>query len=284
MIIIRKARKNKLGWQLEGNFTINLHKKDIELLKLIQSYFGGVGRIGKERNGCCDFTVSSLNQILTKIIPHFDKYPLKTHKLSDYFLFRKVVLMMKRREHLTIEGIQKIINIRATLNKGLSPTLKEAFPNSVAVPRPPLPRFNSLRLELSSRQRDADPTMSGELSEAFLGSSNKSESEENKNTIALHPQWVAGFTSGDGCFKISLRVSKAYKVGGRVIIIYVLTQHIRDELLLKSLVDFFECGKVYSYKHHCEYICQSFKDNYEKILPFFRKYPVLGVKSQDLED
>lgn len=60
----------------------------MELLKLIQIYFGGIGRIGKERNGCCDFTVSSLGQILDKIIPHFDKFPLKTQKLADYLLFR----------------------------------------------------------------------------------------------------------------------------------------------------------------------------------------------------
>jgi len=128
---------------LEVNFTINLHKRDIDLLKLIQSYFK-VGRIGKERNGCCDFTVGSLNEILTKVIPHFDEYTLKTQKLADYLLFRQVVMMMKNGEHLTIEGLQKIINIRATLNKGLTPLLKEAFPNSIAVSRPQV--FNNLIL------------------------------------------------------------------------------------------------------------------------------------------
>ena len=100
----------------------------MELLKVIQAYFGGIGRIGKERNDCCDFTVSSLNQILKWIIPHFDKYPLITQKRADYLLFREVIMMMERREHLTVEGLQAIINIRATLNKGLTPTLKEAFP------------------------------------------------------------------------------------------------------------------------------------------------------------
>lgn len=104
MVIVRKSQKNNLGWQLEINFTINLHKKDVELLKLIQAYFGGVGRIGKERNGCCDYTVGSLDQILTKIVPHFDKYLLKTQKLGDYLLFREVVMIMKCREHLTVEG------------------------------------------------------------------------------------------------------------------------------------------------------------------------------------
>jgi len=47
-------------------------------------------------------------------------------------------MMMQKGEHLTVEGLQKIINIRASINKGLSPLLKEAFPNSVAVTRPPM--------------------------------------------------------------------------------------------------------------------------------------------------
>ena len=89
LVIVRKAPKNNLGWQLEPAFIINLHKKDVELLKLIQSYFGGAGRIGKERNGCCDFTVSSLDQILAKVIPHFDKYPLKSQKFADYLCLRQ---------------------------------------------------------------------------------------------------------------------------------------------------------------------------------------------------
>jgi hypothetical protein len=239
-ITIRKSPKNNLGWQLEANFIINLHKKDLELLKLLQNYLGG--RIGKERNGCCDLTVSSLGLILTKLIPHFDKYPLKTQKHADYLLFKEVVMMMKRKEHLTAEGLHKIINIRATINKGLSPLLKEAFPNSVAVSRPKVTQSS------------------------------------------IHPQWVAGFTSGDGCFKVSIRESKSSKLGNRVNIIFVLTQHIRDELLLKSLIDFFGCGQAYSYKTHTEFICQSFNNNYEKILPFFRKYPILGIKAQDFED
>ena len=33
-------------------------------------------------------------------------------------------MIMQRGEHLTIEGIQKIVNIRAYLNKGLTTVLK----------------------------------------------------------------------------------------------------------------------------------------------------------------
>jgi hypothetical protein len=45
---------------------------------------------------------------VTKVIPHFDKYPLKTKKYSDYSLFKEVVMIMQREEHLTKEGLQKI--------------------------------------------------------------------------------------------------------------------------------------------------------------------------------
>ena len=43
---------------------------------------------------------------------------------------------MNRKEHLTNEGLQKIVNIRATINLGLSDELKKAFPNTIPVPRP----------------------------------------------------------------------------------------------------------------------------------------------------
>ena len=156
-------------------------------------------------------------------------------------------MIMQSGEHLTIEGIQKIVNIRASLNKGLTTVLKTAFPNSIPLSILPVP-FNNTK---------------------------------------LHPQWIAGFTSADGCFIISLRESKLYKAVRRnpVAILFILTQHIRDELLLKSFIDFFDCGQTYSYLNYIEFKCQSFKDNYDKILPFFfQKYPILGVKAQDFED
>jgi len=37
---------------------------------------------------------------------------------------------------LTVSGLEAIVNIRATLNKGLTSSLIEAFPKTVAVARP----------------------------------------------------------------------------------------------------------------------------------------------------
>jgi hypothetical protein len=70
------------------------------------------------------------------IIDHFEKYPLITQKRSDYELFKKVVDMLNRKEHLTPVGLQKIVNLRAAINNGLSEVQKAAFPDAVPVGRP----------------------------------------------------------------------------------------------------------------------------------------------------
>ena len=53
---------------------------------------------------------------------------------------------MQSGKHLTTEGLEKVINLRASLNKGLSATLKEAFPNSIPFPRP-LGPLNNVKLQ-----------------------------------------------------------------------------------------------------------------------------------------
>jgi hypothetical protein len=65
---------------------------------------------------------------------------------------------------------------------------------------------------------------------------------------------------------------------------FVLTQDSRDLALMKYLSDYFECGQTYSYKNYAKFKCYYFKDIYNKIIPFFLKYPILGVKSKDFKD
>jgi hypothetical protein len=43
---------------------------------------------------------------------------------------------MKSGEHLSEKGFKEILNLRASLNKGLSLPLNTAFPGTVAAPRP----------------------------------------------------------------------------------------------------------------------------------------------------
>jgi len=97
------------------------------LLKRIQSFFG-VGNITiNKKNGQAIYSVKSVNDINRVIIPHFDKYLLITKKRADYLLFKKVVELITQKLHLEEEGLIKILGIKASLNKGLTPELIKAF-------------------------------------------------------------------------------------------------------------------------------------------------------------
>jgi hypothetical protein len=43
---------------------------------------------------------------------------------------------MQNKEHLTPEGLQKILDIRASMNNGITDSMQTNFPKTKAVPRP----------------------------------------------------------------------------------------------------------------------------------------------------
>lgn len=51
-------------------------------------------------------------------------------------------------------------------------------------------------------------------------------------------------------------------------------------------MEYFDCGNLYfgKTKEAADYCVEKSSDLTEKILPFFNKYPILGVKYQDFED
>ena len=125
----------KAGKSVRVVFQISLHKKDKALLDLIRNYFG-VGGVIDRKDGVFYYRVSQVQDLML-VLAHFEKYPLLTQKGADLELFKQIVEKMSRKEHLTTEGVQEIVNLKASMNFGvLSDNLHSAFPNVVAVSRP----------------------------------------------------------------------------------------------------------------------------------------------------
>jgi len=134
LLQLKKNNKLKAGWEVLVTFCIALHKKDLVLLESIKSFLG-VGNITNGGKDMIQFRVRVLKD-LTAVINHFDKYPLITQKFADYQLFKQVVDLKNCKEHFTSEGLQKIVNLKASMNWGLSSELKAAFPDTIPVQRP----------------------------------------------------------------------------------------------------------------------------------------------------
>lgn len=250
LINIRPNTKLKVGYSIELVFKITLHSR--VLLENIRKYFE-VGTVTDVNSGRVQYWVGSLKD-LQVIVDHFDNYPLISHKLSDYQLFKQALDLMKDRMHLKEEGLQKIVSIKAVLNKGLSDNLiaeRGAFLDIV----PNITQLSSGR-----------------------GASSKQ--------IICSPHWISGFVSGNGCFFWVLKKSSK---GGSVGFRFLVTQQVRDAELLKSLENYLGCGK-YSIRSQQsspmsgDYLVTKFNDIKYKIIPFFDKYPVYGEKSLDFSD
>lgn len=133
-ISIFKDSRMSTGWQVKPIYKISLHNRDKTLLILIQKSLG-VGKIYKHGENSLDFRVSGLKN-LKVVINHFDKYPLITKKSSDYLLFKQAVKLIAEKEHLTKEGLLKLVNLKASLNTGLSDKFKLSFPYAIPVTKP----------------------------------------------------------------------------------------------------------------------------------------------------
>lgn len=142
-------------------------------------------------------------------------------------------------------GINKLVAIKASINRGLSSVFKAAFPDIKPVSRPLVP-----------------------------------------NQSISHPQWLAGFTCGEGCFYIS--IGKPSASGGSAIRLkFILTQHNRDDELMGSLVEYLACGGYYpggEKQSWGNYEVKNFADIIANIIPFFDKYPLQGEKAKDFMD
>ena len=64
-------------------------------------------------------------------------------KFLIFLLFKQCYDLIKQKQHLTSEGLEKIVALKCNLNKGLTDVLKKAFPNIIPVVRPPY-KFNGI--------------------------------------------------------------------------------------------------------------------------------------------
>jgi hypothetical protein len=60
--------------------------------------------------------VTNLKDITDKVIPFFDKYSVKGVKSSDYEDFKKVAVLIVKKDHLTEKGIDQIKLIKSNMN------------------------------------------------------------------------------------------------------------------------------------------------------------------------
>ncbi len=94
-LIPKPKRKSKTGHKSPAaELLIRLRSDDIEILKLIRSYFQ-CGNVRVSTNGkVAVWAVSKIRQLVDIIIPHFEKFPMFAKKQRDFLIWKQAVTMM----------------------------------------------------------------------------------------------------------------------------------------------------------------------------------------------
>lgn len=99
-------------------YSISLNKRDLPLIIKIQEYFGGIGNISHyTKNNAVQFTVADLKSINERIIPQFDTYVFCGNKLTNYLIWREILMLVNSKAHLTTEGLKTIEGLKSNLNQ-----------------------------------------------------------------------------------------------------------------------------------------------------------------------
>ena len=112
---IHKNQEMKLGVQVLPELTVIQHEVDIKVLYGLKAYFG-CGVVRKNHENRFVYRVRGHENLRLKILPFFEKHKLKTRKRVDFVKFRKIVLLMDKEEHLSLDGLEKIRKIKSTMN------------------------------------------------------------------------------------------------------------------------------------------------------------------------
>jgi hypothetical protein len=244
-IIISKNKTHKLGWRAELKFQIGIHTKDLNLLYLLQHHLGGIGSIHlHESRDIVNYSIDSIEGF-NKLIVYLEKYPLLTQKAADFLLFKQGVKLFNNKTHLTLEGLNQLVNIKASMNLGLSQILKSEFPNYVPVERPIIKYDN----------------------------------------IILDPHWISGFISAEGNFdvripstnsKLGYRVQLRFRISQHsreIRLMEKIVEHFGSGKIYK-----------YGGKSAISLTIVDFTHITNIIIPFLNKYPIIGVKLYDYID
>ena len=111
-----KRDKFLIGWETKPSFCVGQNHDRAEVLFLMQEKFGCGFMRRDMKDKTLKYEVRSLNDLLTKVIPHFESYPLMSGKAKDFELFKCVCLLMEKGRHTTLSGLRDITRLAFQMN------------------------------------------------------------------------------------------------------------------------------------------------------------------------
>lgn len=167
-----KNYKTKFGYQFQVGLTVTQHKQDKNFLEQLKDRLGcgyvvpGKGKKDPTGN-CYQFRVRQLDDLISKVIPFFEKYPLQTKKKEQFNYFREVCFLLQQKVHLNPEGFQKCFELVSNCksknpNSALDSYPKQESLRQLSSIRNQVKQLNSVTKQIENKLQEntySDPTL-----------------------------------------------------------------------------------------------------------------------------
>ena len=123
-VTFNRSARHAHGWDIRPSFSVSQNHERAQVLELFRKTLG-CGTLRPDRSDrTLKFEVRSVPELVAKVIPHFQKYPMLSAKQRDFDIFTVICEMMNRGEHLAEAGFKRIATMAAEINS----TGKKKYP------------------------------------------------------------------------------------------------------------------------------------------------------------
>src|SRR5467141_1963709 len=115
-VSISPRGKLRAGWEVKPSFSVSQNGDRAEVLHVIQAYFG-CGSIRPDRSDKnLKWETRRLGDLVERVIPHFERYPLLSVKRLDFERFASVCRLAAAGAHRNRAGLMEIVELARKMN------------------------------------------------------------------------------------------------------------------------------------------------------------------------
>ena len=116
-VSFRKRKDYKIPWKISLSF--NVSQKDPVILSQFKKHLKCGSMRERKDDGVWYYEVTNFDAIQNNVIPFFNRFGfLSAKKKRDFSKFQQIAKLIENKDHLTVEGIKKILKIRKEMNDG----------------------------------------------------------------------------------------------------------------------------------------------------------------------
>ncbi len=135
---VHPTKNVRLGLQVIPEFHVSQNGERLSVLNLfVETLDCGIIKRNApagSRDKTFVYVVKRHEELYKKVLPFFERFPLRSEKNQEFLKFAEVVRLMHCKEHLTSNGIKKILEIAFSMNG--SKYRKNRFENLLQILEP----------------------------------------------------------------------------------------------------------------------------------------------------